>query len=161
MPRIALTTEVKAKRSIVFDLSRSIDLHTISTRHTDERAIGGRTSGLIEFGETVTWRARHFGIYQRLTSRITEFQRPDVFVDEMVSGAFHSFRHEHRFVEGTVQGHTIILEIFDYRSPLGIIGRLADVLFLKAYMTRLLTERNRVIKLYAESEKWREVLRHG
>ena len=77
MPRIELRTEIKADKEIVFDLSRSIDLHKISTEHTNETAIAGKASGLIGLDENVTWRAKHFGIYQRLTSKITEFDRPN------------------------------------------------------------------------------------
>ena len=76
MPKIELKTKIKADRKVVFDLSRSIDLHKISTKHTNEEAIAGKTSGLIGMDESVTWRAKHFGIYQELTSKITEFDRP-------------------------------------------------------------------------------------
>src|ERR1700744_486001 len=132
MPTIRLSTPIRAPRAICFDLSRSIDLHMESTAHTGERAIAGRTSGLIGPGETVTWRARHFGIWQNLTSAITAYERPGVFVDEMVEGAFRSIRHEPRF-EVTEEG-TTMFDVFTYRSPLGWLGRLADVLFLKQYM---------------------------
>tara|TARA_B100002049_G_scaffold32349_1_gene21139 strand:+ start:1044 stop:1343 length:300 start_codon:yes stop_codon:yes gene_type:complete len=90
MPRIGLQTKIKADKEIVFDLSRSIDLHKISTEHINETAIAGKTSGLIGLDESVTWRAKHFGIYQRLTSKITEFDRPNYFADEMVNGAFRN-----------------------------------------------------------------------
>src|ERR1700754_4413818 len=97
MPPIELLTHINAPIETVFDLSRSIDLHLESTKHTGERAIAGKTSGLIGLGETVTWQARHFGIRQNLTSKITRFEYPTLFVDEMVNGAFKSFRHEHHF----------------------------------------------------------------
>ena len=157
MPVIKLLSSINAPAERCFDLSRSIDLHLISTRHTGERAIDGTTSGLISLGETVTWRAKHLGIWQTLTSKITEYKSPHFFVDEQVRGAFESFRHEHHFHQkGSV---TTMTDIFDYKSPLGLIGKLADTLFLEQYMTNLLYERNRAIKEYAESEKWREVLR--
>ena len=73
MPIIELRTEINANIEIVFDLSRSIDLHKISTEYTNETAIAGKTSGLIGLNESVTWRAKHFWIYQKLTSKITEF----------------------------------------------------------------------------------------
>ena len=38
---------------------------------SQERAVAGRMTGAIELGETVTWRARHFGYWWTLTSRIT------------------------------------------------------------------------------------------
>jgi len=156
MPVIELKTAIKAPIERCFDLSRSIDLHKISTAHTNEEAIAGVTSGLIGPNEWVTWRAKHFGVYQKLTSKITAFERPRFFVDEMVKGAFKSFVHEHHF-EATTYG-TLMTDRFDYQSPLGVLGRLADFLFLKRYMTRLLEKRNNTIKAFAESDKWQLVL---
>ena len=134
---------------LFFDLSRSIDFHQITTAQTNEKAIAGKTSGLIEFNETVTWKARHFGIYQTLTSKITAFDRPYLFVDEQVKGAFKSFRHEHRFE--AVDGKTQMTDLFKYHSPMGIIGQLADLLFLKTYMLNFLVKRQKITKAYAES----------
>tara|TARA_R110002051_G_C8717025_1_gene496225 strand:+ start:62 stop:538 length:477 start_codon:yes stop_codon:yes gene_type:complete len=156
MPRIELRTEIKADKEIVFDLSRSIDLHKISTEHTNETAIAGKTSGLIGLNESVTWRAKHFGIYQKLTSRITEFDRPNYFTDEMVSGAFSEFKHEHHFAD--LNDGTLMTDFFDYKSPFGLLGKLADKIFLDRYMTDLLTERNRIVKEFAESDNWKQIL---
>jgi len=157
MPKITLKTHIKAAPQIVFDLSRSIDLHKISTQHTHEEAVAGRTSGLIELHETVTWRAKHFGIYQLLTSKITSFDRPNLFVDEMEKGAFKWFRHEHLFTK-TDDG-TVMTDVFEYESPFGILGKLADRLFLKKYMTDLLTKRNETVKEFAETDKWKKVVK--
>ncbi len=158
MPSIKLTTHIYAPKHIVFDLSRSIDLHKISTAQSNETAIAGVTTGLIGLNESVTWRAKHFGIYQKLSSKITEFEYPRFFVDEMVRGAFKNFRHEHRFEDA--ENGTLMTDIFDYQSPLGILGRLADKLFLKKYMTDLLAERNLIVKNFAETDKWKTVLNH-
>ncbi|WP_409299264.1 SRPBCC family protein [Peribacillus sp. SCS-26] len=139
---------IKAPIQVCFDLSRSIDIHMESTAYTNERAVKGRTSGLIELGETVTWEATHFGIRQQLTSIITEFDPPNSFVDEMVSGAFKRFRHEHTFE--LVDDGTLMTDKFDYTSPFGPLGRLADLMFLRSYMERLLLRRNEYIKRNAE-----------
>jgi ligand-binding SRPBCC domain-containing protein len=149
VPVIVLRTRVAALPSRCFDLARDVDLHQRSTAASRERAVGGVTSGLLGPGDEVTWQATHFGVRQRLTSRITEFDRPSRFVDEMVRGAFRRFRHEHQFL--AVDGGTEIVDIFDYNSPLGPLGWLADVLFLRQYMTRLLRERNAFLKREAES----------
>ena len=149
MPKIELLTEINAPIEKVFDLARSIDLHMESTKKTGEQAIAGRTSGLIGFGETVTWRAKHFGIWQTLTSKITEFDRPNLFVDEMVQGAFKSFRHEHHFIN--TDDYIAMKDVFVFESPLGVLGRLFNWLILTRYMTKLLKERNMVIKEVAES----------
>lgn len=156
MPVIELKTTINSSKDIAFDLSRSIDLHKISTSQTNEEAIAGVTSGLIGLNESVTWKARHFGITQTLTSKITAFERPDFFVDEMVEGVFKRFKHKHHFE--TIDQKTLMTDIFDYDAPLGILGKLADRLFLKQYMTHLLRTRNEVIKQYAESDNWKDVL---
>ncbi len=149
MPVINLTTEIKAPIGVCFDLSRSIDLHMLSTANTGERAIAGRTSGLIEKGETVTWRAKHLGVWQNLTSIITDCVYPSFFADEMVKGAFKRFRHEHKFVQ---QGDvTIMTDSFDFDSPLGILGHLANRIFLTKYLEGFLLQRNQTIKAIAES----------
>ena len=149
MPVIKLETNINAPIERCFDLARSIDLHTNSMKHTGEQAVAGRMQGLIELGETVTWRARHFGIRQMLTSKITQFDYPDSFTDEMVSGTFKSFKHEHRFRQ--VNGQTVMTDIFSFEAPFGLLGRLANFLFLKRYMTRLLEIRNETIKQTAEA----------
>ena len=77
MPIILLETNITAPVERVFDLARNIDAHTSTTAGTGERAVDGRTSGLIEAGETVTWEAKHLGVRQRLTSKITAMERPD------------------------------------------------------------------------------------
>ncbi len=148
MPTIRLTTFINASPSVVFDLSRSIELHQLSTEQTQETVIAGRTSGLITLGETVTWRAKHFGVFQELTAKITAFDQPNSFTDEMVTGAFKSFKHVHLF-ESAGAG-TNMIDIFSYVSPLGLLGRFADNLFLRRYMERLLVNRNLVIKAHAE-----------
>ena len=150
MPVITLCTEIDCTPEVAFDLSRSIDLHEESTSQTNEQAVAGRTSGLIELGEQVTWEATHFGRRQRLTSKITKFDRPAHFRDSMVEGAFKRFDHDH-FFEAQGAG-TRMTDRFDYTSPLGVLGKLADAIFLKRYMTRLLKCRNGLIKRVAESD---------
>ena len=149
MPIIELATHINAPIQQCFDLARSIDVHVTSTRQTGETAIAGRTSGLIELGESVTWRARHLGKWQTLTSKITEFEYPNFFTDEMVEGAFKSFRHEHYFFP--IKDQTLMKDIFMFESPYGFWGHVANAVFLKRYMTRLLEKRNNVIKEIAES----------
>lgn len=148
MPSIHLHTIIKAPINVCFDLSRDIGVHLTSTQQTKETAIAGKTSGLIELNETVTWRAKHLGVWQTLTSKVTEMERPHYFVDEMVSGAFKSFRHEHSFF--TVGDQTKMTDVFVFESPFGVLGIIANKLFLTQYMLRLLTKRNEVIKHLAE-----------
>jgi ligand-binding SRPBCC domain-containing protein len=107
-------------------------------------------------GESVTWRAKHFGIRQKLTSKITEFNRPFHFTDVMVQGAFKSFRHEHYFTE--LNGETLMCDIFLFEAPFGLIGKVTGWLVLSRYMIHLLNKRNAVIKEVAEGDRWPELL---
>ena len=156
MPIIVLETVINAKREIIFDLSRSVDLHLLSTEKTNEKAIAGKTSGLMEMNETVTWRAKHLGIYQNLTTKITAFEKSTYFADEMEKGAFKRFKHEHYFED--YEDGTLMKDNFEYKSPFGILGKLADFILLKNYMKSFLIERNSMIKKVAETEKWKSLL---
>jgi ligand-binding SRPBCC domain-containing protein len=156
MPRIELNTEINAPIQVVFDLSRSIDFHMNSASKSGEKAVAGRTSGLIGLNETVTWKARHFGIQQQLTSKITVMKRPDIFVDEMTKGAFKSMCHQHLFLEE--DGKTLMIDILEFESPLGVLGKMANRLFLRKYIEHFLVERNRQLKAIAEGEIWTDFI---
>ena len=156
MPRIHLTSFIAAPIERVFDLSRSINLHQISTASTNEKAIDGVMTGLINKDETVTWQAKHLFKLRQFTSKITGMKSPDFFVDEMIKGDFTSFHHEHHFK--TAENGTIVIDIIHFETPYGIIGKLANGLFLTSYLERLLTKRNEVIKEYAETQKWKTIL---
>jgi len=156
MPLIHLETAIHAPIERVFDLARSIDLHQKSMENLQERAVDGVTTGLIELGETVTWEASPFGVRQRLTSKITLCDRPRHLQDVMVRGAFAEFTHDHYLSEN--DGVTLMKDDFEYRSPFGPLGIVADTVFLKSYMTKLLEQRNSHIKRFAEGDEWKEVL---
>lgn len=156
MPTIELSIEIHSNIETCFDLARSIDFHTISTSRTNEKAIGGRTSGLINLGEQVTWQATHFGIRQKLTSKITTYERPFHFRDEQVKGIFKFIVHDHYFEQG--DGKVIMKDVFRFQSPFGFIGQAFDKLVLTKYLTEFLVERNDLIKEYAETEKWKTVI---
>lgn len=156
MATIILETTIKAPVARCFNLSRSIDLHKISTAHTKETAIDGRTNGLITLGEFVTWEAIHFGIKQQLTTKITQFESPVYFKDEQIKGIFKSMEHEHFFQENGEE--TLMKDVFVFKASLGLLGRVAETVFLTNYLRTLLVQRNNIIKTFAETEKWRKVL---
>ena len=148
--RIHLETHIAAPIERVFDLARDIDLHARSMAATGERAVAGRMSGPIELGESVTWSARHFGLWWTLTSRITAVDPPTRFADEQANGPFARFEHIHTF-EPTQGGGTLMTDDWDHTAPLGPLGRLADRLFLADHMRRLLETRNAALKAEAEA----------
>lgn len=149
MPTIVLHSEIHSDVKTCFDLARSIDVLKESLKQTKEMPIAGKTTGLIAKGEWVSWEANHLGVVQHLTSKIVEFESPHYFVDEMVLGAFKSYRHEHYFKEE--DGITIMTNRFHFESPFGVLGKFINWLFLKRYITNLLKVRNNMLKFVAES----------
>jgi ligand-binding SRPBCC domain-containing protein len=149
MPTIRLETSIDAPLERCFDLSLNVDLHHHSVAHTHERPIAGVTSGVMKLGDTVTWEAVHFGIKQHLTSKITAYERPYRFTDEMIRGTFQEIIHIHEFFPQS--SGTLMIDLFTFRAPLGILGRLAEILVLTRYTKGLLLIRNRYLKQVAEA----------
>src|SRR5687768_9844515 len=159
MAIITLETVIDAPRERVFDLARSIDAHEDTALATGEKAVAGVTTGLLGAEEEVIWQARHFGVVQRLRVKMTRFDRPTHFQDVMVEGAFRSMKHDHQFEEK--EGRTMMRDRFEFAAPLGVLGWVAERLFLTRYMRRFLQERNAVLKRTAESNDWRKYLADG
>lgn len=137
------TTRARVSPSELFDRSRSIEAHTGSMARSREQAIAGTTTGLISLGEQVTWRARHFGVPIRMTSRIVEMEAPIYFVDEQIKGPFRRFRHVHEFSHDN--GVTSMIDRIEFAAPLGPLGVLVEKLVLARYLKRLIETRNRFL----------------
>jgi ligand-binding SRPBCC domain-containing protein len=156
MPTIHLTTFIAAPVDVVFDLSRHIGLHKESMSHYKEEAVAGTRFGLIEKEDTVTWRAKHLLKERLMRVKITEMQRPDMFTDEQLEGDFKKMKHVHHFKP--CDNGTILIDLFEFESPYGTVGRWFNSLYLTNYMKKLLEQRNKTIKEVAESERWKKLL---
>lgn len=148
MPIIKYDIYIDAPIEICFDLARNVEVHTETTSKTKEKAIAGVTVGLMEKGDTVTWEATHLGLRQRLTAKIIQMEKPYKFTDVMVKGVFQSFTHTHEFIESDTG--TVMIDTFAYKSPFGLIGIIADKVFLERYMTRFIKNRAKELKFIAE-----------
>ena len=149
MSELILETWINARAEICFDLMRDIRIHTETTANTNEKAVGGVTDGKIGLGQTVTFKGTHFGFRQRLMVKVVEFERPYLFVDEMIEGTFKSFRHIHEF--SLQDGGTLMRDTLIWTSPFGILGRIVDKLLLQKHLRNLVTTRNAKLKQIAES----------
>jgi ligand-binding SRPBCC domain-containing protein len=147
---IRLQTVIAAPIGDCFELSLSVDAHAASMSASGEHAAGGVTTGVMKLGDTVTWRARHFGILVCMTSAITEYEYPSRFVDEQQRGPFRRWRHEHTFT-AMPDGRTQMTDVVEFQSPLGPAGWIADRLVLDRYMPRLLRQRNSWLKASLEA----------
>ena|ERR1700741_1889266 len=153
MPVITLHTIINAPIERCFLLSLSVDLHKASVYQTKEKAIAGITSGIMQPGDTVTWEANHFGMKLQMTSKVSAYNKPTYFISEMIKGPFKKLHHQHLFREEN--GKTVMTDIFELKAPFGILGRIAETLFLTHYMQRFLMLRNEYIRNVAESHDWK------
>ena len=149
MATIYLKTFIEAPVQTCFDLARNIDAHQLSASRTKEKAIAGRTSGLCEEGDVITWQANHFGFKQKLTVKVTKMEPFVYFEDKMIKGAFSSMKHKHSF-EALKNGTNMADEV-TFKAPLGIFGSIGEKLFLTRYITKFLKERNSLLKSLAEA----------
>lgn len=155
MTRIKVTTTINTPIEIVFNNCRNIDIHQYSASKTNEKAIEGRTSGLIKKGETVTWKGKHFGIYLKHQSIISEMDFPTYFVDEQLKGHFKNFKHQHFFIKK--ENLTIMTDILEYETPFGFFGKLFNRLLLKNHLTKFIQNRNKIIKQITEKDSYAKI----
>lgn len=152
-------TSIAAPMERCFDLARSVEVHLAGNVHWGESAVAsdGVRTGLVDLGQRVTWRAKHFGLRYSLTSEVTAMHRPSYFQDAMIRGPFRFMKHDHIF-QSTSPAETEMEDVFTFAAPLPLIGTLAEIWVLRDYMQALLRERNAVLKQIAESEAWRRYL---
>ncbi len=134
MPTIHLTTFIAAPANIVFNLSRNIGLHKHSMATFKEDAVAGTRFGLIEKEDTVTWKARHLFKNRILRVKITEMIIPEMFTDEQLEGDFKMMKHEHHFKP--CENGTIVIDLFPFESPYGVLGEWFNSLYLTQYLRR-------------------------
>jgi ligand-binding SRPBCC domain-containing protein len=156
MPTIHLTTFIAAPARIVFDLARHVGLHKESMSKFREEAVAGTRFGLIEKEDTITWKARHFFKNRLIRVKVTDMEKTQKFIDEQLEGDFRMMKHERHFK--ACENGTLLIDLFHYESPYGMLGRWFNNLYLTRYLRRLLEQRNKVIKDYAETGKWKKLL---
>src|SRR5258705_1516188 len=122
MVKLEELTVIQAPIERCFDLARSVEVHLAGNVHFGETAValGGVTSGLIGTAQSVTWRAKHLGVWQNLTSKITAMEPPTYFRDEMVQGSFRFMKHDH-FFQSLSPGQTEMKDIFCFAAPLPVL----------------------------------------
>ena len=149
MPIIRLETLIQASREACFDAARDLRLHAESAAASGERIVEAPESGMLELGDEVEFEGRHFGIALRLRSKIVEYDRPARFVDEMQRGPFKRLRHTHEFIEQ--EGTTLMVDTFDFASPMGFLGAIADRLFVASHLSKFAKARNQHLKQSLEA----------
>jgi ligand-binding SRPBCC domain-containing protein len=146
-------THIRAPIDRCFLLSTSIDLVALTL---GMKPVAGKTSGLIQSGDRLTWRGWKFGLPQSHETLITQYHRPSFFQDTMASGRFRAFAHDHEFTE--MDGHTLLKDTVRFSLPFGPAGKLVARYIMVPHIRGLLQRRFHLLKRIAESEEWRQYL---
>ncbi len=156
MAKIHVTTFVKAPAKRVYDLSRSVNLFQISSSTTFINFLEGPISGLINENDKVVYQAKHFKRSRDLTLKIISVNIPDQITIQLLMKGFINFQHNLYFK--AIKNGSFIIDVIEYETSFGLIGKLLDKIFIKNYISKLLLHRNEIIKQYAETAKWKEIL---
>ncbi len=86
-------------------------------------------------GAQLDYQLSLFGVPVRWRTRITDWRPEERFVDEQESGPYALWRHTHEFEDRGAS--TLMRDVVDYSEPLGPIGTLAHVLFVRRTLDRI------------------------
>ena len=145
---------VHAPAERCFLLSTSI---AIVQRELGMHPVRGRTSGHVVGGDTVLWKGWQLGLPQFHESLIQPFDPPFFFRDQMISGRFATFQHDHSFIDRG-SGDVLLHDQLRFTMPFGAAGNLVGRLVLVPHIRRLMRRRFSLIKRIAETEEWRKYL---
>lgn len=99
----------------------------------------GATDEEVGPGTRIRYRIRVNGIPMGWESLIAEYREGQMFADEMLTGPYRRWYHQHRFRE--VEGGIEITDQVDYELPLGALGRLAHWLFVRRQLDAIFAHR--------------------
>jgi len=131
-------------------------MHKASMSNFNEELVNGPMNDLAELGNEITWKAKHLFKNRILKVKIVDLKKFEYFTDEQLMGDFKMMKHEHHFKP--IENGVFMIDFFHFESPYGQVGKWFNQAYLLGYMRKLLTQRNELIKKYAESEKWRVIL---
>lgn len=151
MSKIIIRTIIHANIETCFDIARSVEIHEESFRFLDEKAISGKTSGLVQLGDFVSWEVKHLFFVQHITTKITQFKAHKLFACHMVFGFFKFFKQEYRFEALENEKRVVMTNLLVFEPPYGYLGKLVNILFLKRYITCVSKKRDAYIKRKAEA----------
>jgi hypothetical protein len=156
MPTIHLTTFISQSADIVFDLMRHVGLQRDALSAYRQQAVAGTRFGLLESGETITWRAHHFFSDRLIRFKVLDMIPGDRLILEQMMGPFLSFREE-RYVKSCENG-SILIDLVHYEWKQGRLGQVADRLYLGSYLEKILNLHIDAIRRSAESKRWQTYL---
>lgn len=156
MYKIEFNTHIKAPIERCFDLARSVDFHKISVSEIKEESLAGIRTGLIGPNQHVLLQNWIGGLRFSTEMKLTQFARPHHFSYLMVNNIFRKVIHDYHFYD--LKEETVMVDHLYFEPRFGMLGEIINFLFLRKFLIRILTQRNDMLREYAETDKWSSVL---
>jgi ligand-binding SRPBCC domain-containing protein len=140
----ALRAEQRIGRPLpeVFEFfSRASNLERITPPWMSFELMGD--PGKIEAGTLIRYRLKVRGVPLRWTSRIDVFETDHVFVDRQLKGPYELWVHRHEFMADGDE--TIVRDEVRYQLPLGILGVIAHLLFVRRDLKAIFAYRQQAV----------------
>jgi ligand-binding SRPBCC domain-containing protein len=153
---IHITNFIAAPSETVYDLSRHILLQKKAMDKIGVRQLRGVSSGLLSVNDTILWGLRIVNKDFLFSLKVTELNPGHFIQEDMTQGSLESFKHMRHFKK--IQNGTLVIDEIFYSLPKKVWTPWIDRFFLNGKLHELLRERNKVLKEYAESNKWRALL---
>ncbi len=96
-------------------------------------------------GQIITYKVGILpGIKSSWVTEITQVKNLSFFIDEQRFGPYKMWHHEHMF-ETLPNGNTLIKDKISYKIPFGILGHLAQALFIKRQLNTIFQYRFKIL----------------
>ena len=90
-----------------------------------------------------------FGIKMDWVTEILHVKEHQYFIDEQRFGPYAFWHHQHIFE--IVDGGVLVKDLIHYKVPLGIIGTLANAIFVESQIEDIFNHRQKVLEKVMES----------
>ena len=99
---------------------------------------------IMKKGQLFEYRLRVRGIPITWISLISSYDPPYSFIDEQIKGPYSSWHHTHLFKEEN--GGTVIIDEVKYTLPLGLIGKIVNLIWVKKDLDKIFQYRQKIIE---------------
>ena len=105
----------------------------------------------MEVGRLIDYNIYLMGIPIHWRTLITDYEPPNMFVDQQIKGPYAMWHHTHTFHK--VKGGVEIKDRVVYSIPFGFLGRLLNYLWIKRDLNNIFLHRKKVIdKLFENND---------
>jgi len=136
---------IPATKDEVWDfISSPKNLREITPDELDFEITSKDLPGKMYTGMIITYKVRPvLGIKMTWVTEITHVEDGQFFIDEQRIGPYSIWHHQHHIKE--IEGGVEMTDIVSYKPPFGILGRIANSLFIRGQLKKIFSYREEAI----------------